>query len=298
LTENETVSWKMYQEQIPETQKMLTFVLQKIQEQADSDTKMLLFYQLVNGLLHCPTGQTEGINSVVYAMLENTYKTSDFKTDLEHYLALKKNDAFVTTILSIGGENSQNVHLISFYRDQLKDELGLNAAIDSYHERMGIFGQDPFSGNQWNVVQVFYDLVSPARLIDWAMSKTETDQDRQDDFDLRQLSYKNLSAEEKTKEILRLRTKTKLNRQNRNFTIGNIAAYLYGENLISDNEQDKRWKNYFTADPINDDFALLTRKGAEAILIHTGFLMDDTPQIYNQNNNNNNNFDNKDVITD
>jgi hypothetical protein len=286
----------MYQEQIPETQKMLTFVLQKIQKQVNPDSKMLLFYQLVNGLLHCPTGQTEGINSVVYALLESRYKVNDFKADLERYIALKKNDAFGMSIISKGGNNSQNVHLISFYRDQLKDELGLSPAISSYQERIGICGQDPFLGNKWNVVQVFYDLVSPACLISWVMSKTETHQDRQDDFDLRQLRHKNLSAEEHEKEILKLRVKTSLNHQNRNFTIGKISEYLYGNGLISDHENDERWKLYFTADPLFDDFALLTCNGAKQILIHMGFLINEAERIHNTNNNNN--FDNRNVITD
>ncbi|MDP1975794.1 MAG: hypothetical protein Q8K37_07485, partial [Alphaproteobacteria bacterium] len=180
LKGNEVEAWKMYKSQIPETQKALTFIMERINHTIDPDAKMLLFNLLVNGLLHCPTGQSEGINAVAYALLENGYQTNNFKDNLKRLLAVKKNGHFTTAILTKAANNSQNVHLISSYRDQLKDELGLNAAITSYQERMGTMGQDPFAGNKWNAAQTFYGLVSPDRLIDWVMQASETIQDAQD----------------------------------------------------------------------------------------------------------------------
>ncbi|MDP3533420.1 MAG: leucine-rich repeat domain-containing protein, partial [Alphaproteobacteria bacterium] len=278
LIGNDVKPWKMYEAQIPETQKALTFIMDRINHTIDPDAKMLLFNLLVNGLLHCPTGQAEGINAVAYAISENGYQTNNFKDNLKHFLAVKKNAHFTTAILAKAAENSQNVHLISSYRDQLKDELGLNAAIASYQERMGATGQDPFAGNKWNVVEVFYGLVSPDRLIDWVMQSSETNQDAQDLREELGIGGKDLSPADREKEILRLRTKTRQNRQFRPFTTGSIVEYLYLQGLISDDENDTKWQKYFTADPLDTDGApaVLTRDGEKAILIHEGFLIDDS----------------------
>lgn len=269
-------AWNMYEALIPETQKALTFIMERIKNTIDPDAKMLLFNLLVNGLLHCPTGQSEGINSVAYALLEGGYQTNNFKDNLKRFLAIKKNVNFTTAILAKAAENSQNVHLISKYRDELKEELGLTSAIASYQERMGVLGQDPFAGNKWNVVQVFYDLVSSNRLIDWIMQLSESKQDRKDDLTLRKIGSQNLSPEIRERETNRLRYKTRENKQFRPFTTGAIAEYLYSQKLISDKENDDRWKKYFTADPVIDDFAVLTRDDAKEILIHEGFLIDDS----------------------
>jgi hypothetical protein len=275
LEGNDIKPWKMYEAQIPEAQKALTFIMERIRDTIDPDAKMLLFNLLVNGLLHCPTGQTEGINSVAYALSEGGYQTNNFKDNLKRFLAVKKNANFTTAILAKGADNSQNVHLISEYRDELKEDLGLNAAISSYHERMGILGQDPFSGNKWNVVQVFYDIASPNRLIDWVMQSAETKKDREDEKNLRDIAGQKLSPTEHSKAVNPLRTQIHQNHQFRPFTTGSIAEYLYTQKLITDDESDESWKKYFTADPLMDDFAILTRDGAKAILIHEGFLIEE-----------------------
>ncbi|MDP3533508.1 MAG: leucine-rich repeat domain-containing protein [Alphaproteobacteria bacterium] len=290
LEGNDVQPWKMYEAQIPETQKALTFIMERIRDVNDSDAKMLLFNLLVNGLLHCPTGQSEGINAVAYALSEGDYQTNNFKDNLKRLLAVKKNANFTTAILAKGADNSQNVHLISKYRDKLKEDLGLNAAISSYQERMGIMGQDPFNENKWNVVKVFYDIATPNRLIDWVMQSAETKKDREDEKNLRDIAGQKLSPTEHSKAVNPLRTQTRQNKQFRPFTTGSIAEYLHSQGLITDDENDHRWQHYFTADPVMDDFAILTRDGAKAILIHEGFLIEDpkNKQI----------ISNKDIITD
>lgn len=263
-------SWKMYKDQIPETQEALTFIMERIKNTTDPDAKMLLFNLLVNGLLHCPTGQAEGINAVAYALSDDGYQTNNFKDNLRRFLAIKKNASFTTAILAKAAENSQNVHLISTYRDQLKEDLGLTSAIASYQERMGAMGQDPFAGNKWNVVQVFYDLINPNRLIDWVMQASQTKNDLKN-------SELYLRTDVNTSTREQLKAKIEQNKQFHPFTVSNITTYLHNNGLLS-NKDD--WKKYFTADPVeffdskNDaSIAVLTRKGAKAILIHEGFLI-------------------------
>jgi Leucine-rich repeat (LRR) protein len=272
LEEKDISGWKMYASQIPETQNALTYIMGLTLDTDDPDTKMLLFNQLVNGLLHCPTGQAEGINSVVYALAEGVYYNNNFKNNLKRLLAIKKNAHFTYAILAKGAENSQNVHLISKYRDQLKEDLGLTSAIASYKEKIGSMGQDPFVNNKWNVVHVFYDLVSPHRLIQWVMEKSETIQD-QKNFRKQFKQDKNLSPAEKKIALQQIKQHIKENIQSRPFTTGDILAYLQDEKRT---EEKDWWQKYFTEDPYEpDSFAILTRDGTKAILIHEGFLIED-----------------------
>ncbi|MCA0369938.1 MAG: leucine-rich repeat domain-containing protein [Proteobacteria bacterium] len=180
LADGDVPGWKMYADQIPETKKALTYILDKIVGTQDHDLQAIWYTQLVIGLLHCPTGQAEGITAVAYGMLEGAARGSSFKSTMENILALKKNTAFTQAILSKTGGNTQNNHFISTYREKLKEELGLSAAIASFDERVGTMGADPFQGNRWNAARVYYDLVTPQRLHSWVAAHTQTEGDRWD----------------------------------------------------------------------------------------------------------------------
>jgi hypothetical protein len=54
--------------------------------------------------------------------------------------------------------------------------LGLSNVLE-YRERMGTFGTDPFNGNENNVLQVFYELVTPGRMASWLSEKIQTRKD-------------------------------------------------------------------------------------------------------------------------
>ena len=136
-----------------------------------------LFLLLVNGLLHCPTGQKEGIDTVILALLENkTERAVNFEAVIDRTIAIKKSAFFKTAILTKGADNTQNVHLISTYEQRLKEELGLSNVLD-YREKMGIMGGDPFNNNPFNALQIFYDLVTPNRLVDWVLEKVPSSEE-------------------------------------------------------------------------------------------------------------------------
>ncbi|MDP1974598.1 MAG: hypothetical protein Q8K37_01360, partial [Alphaproteobacteria bacterium] len=131
--------------------------------------------------------------------------------------------------------------------------------------------QDPFAGNEWNVVQVFYDLVSPNRLIQWIMEASETKDDIKDGEQYR-------STPTNAPMRAQLKVKIEQNKKFRPFTVSELSAYLFNERLLS----GANWSQYFTADPTeffdseNDaNISVLTRDGAKAILIHEGFLIED-----------------------
>lgn len=133
-----------------------------------------LFYMLTNGLFHCPTGQVEGISAIIYSLLSTGAEQTDLERRLERMLALQKIKWFPRAVLTEGGpDNTQNVHLISYYRQLLREQMKLASAVQSYEERMGVLRHDPFSGNMWNVVKTFYDIVTPDRMAGWILARTE-----------------------------------------------------------------------------------------------------------------------------
>jgi Leucine-rich repeat (LRR) protein len=298
--------WMMHDNQIPETQNAMSYILGEIYEEKDSDTKMSLFNQLANGLLHCPSGQAEGLCSVSYALAQKAYKNNYFKSDVYQLIAIKKNEALTSAVLQKTGKHPQNVHILSFYRDELKDELGLTSAIASFQEREGSVIMDPFSSNKWNVYKLFYDFVTPTKIIDWVMEKTETKEDKRNEKKLSNyFSSKNTSSHSE-KEKNDLKNLIKQKRIQRPFTTGNIAAYLFDEKLISADEDDIRWKKYFDKSPIMSESSILTRDGVKEILIYMGFLIDDskkeepntTMNSKSEESDNYETYTNYDIITD
>ncbi|MDP3533514.1 MAG: leucine-rich repeat domain-containing protein [Alphaproteobacteria bacterium] len=280
---------QMYPEQISDTQKSLTFNFKSILNEEDLDVKALQFITLVGGLLHCATGQSEGNNAVNYAA-QGQYYTNDFKYNLKRFLAAKKNEYFTTTVLQKGFNNNQNVHLISKYRDALKPILGLSTAITSFYERIGPNQQDVFYGNKWNVLQTFYDLVTPDLMINWVFEAAETQEDQRD---YNKQFKRDVPKEEKEEYLQNVKKKIKKNKMLRPFITGEICAYLINEKLMIGK---KNWEKYFTENPCKiGNHATLTREGAKAILIHEAFIIEDPEDdemiiddnIINENYNNN-----------
>lgn len=194
LQQGETGGWQMYDEQRPAMKKALTYIINRLNEIPDADQRAIVFQQLVDGMLHCPTGQKEGIDTVVKALLEGqTARSTNLPAQIQDLIAMKKNSAFKTAVLTKAAENTQNVHLISHYEDQLKNELGLTNVL-GYTERMGTFGQDPFNNNSANVIKTYYDLVTPQRLTDWIMEKTPSKEDRLQRQKLQELEKKQSEA--------------------------------------------------------------------------------------------------------
>jgi Leucine-rich repeat (LRR) protein len=190
LEADESSGWQMYESKKAATKKALTFILQRLTNTDDPDTRASYFVQLTDGILHCPTGQSEGIDTVAITLLEGTMeRSSNLPTIADNLIALRKNAFFKTAILSQAAENAQNVHLIASYRDKAKDELGLSNVLD-YKEKIGVIGIDPFNDNVNNVLKVYYDLVTPESLVSWLLEKTQSKEDLQHQEELRKAQEK------------------------------------------------------------------------------------------------------------
>lgn len=245
LSEGESKGWQMHEESKPALKKALSYILNQLASLTDPEQRSSLFYQFVQGMLHCPTGQKEGIETVVNALLEGKTERSerDLKTLVEKAIAAKKNAFFKTAILTKASANVQNVHLISTYQERLRDELGLSNLL-AFKEQIGAMGRDPFSNNENNVLQVFYNLVTPQRLVDWIMERTPSEEDLKLRRDVGQ--FKPINA--------------------------GVVGIIFRDEIEND---EHGWKHFFTADPfdVTAPPAALTREGAMRVLQKLGYVI-------------------------
>ena len=150
--------WRMNEGSVEPTKNMLEALLRKMVEKAErqeaEDVKACLFV-MIEGMRHCPDGQTEGLRAA-YRMLGGI-DTGSFEHFVEQQIARLKSHIFDVTVMP--GEGTQNVHVLTHWRYELRDELGLEG---EFVPRMGTMGQDMFGGNPGNALEAFYQKFTPS----------------------------------------------------------------------------------------------------------------------------------------
>ena len=150
--------WEMYEELVETTKDMLEAIFLKMAEKVDSriedeinDVKSYLSV-ISEGVKYCPDGQISRF-SMIYSAL---YSRSEFVNSIEDFvkqrIAFLKNYIFGMTVTP--GTDTQNVHVLNYWKHELREELGLNAL----ESKLGLLlGQDyMFGGNPGNVLDAFY----------------------------------------------------------------------------------------------------------------------------------------------
>lgn len=174
INPDESYGWQMEESNRPYLKRALTFIMETLNKITDTTQKAILFTQFTYGMLHCPSGQKEGIDTVILSLLEGNLRGVDLKSKIENLIAIKKNIDFQKAILSKGGASEQNVHLITTYGERLGEELGLSSMLGQYQETLGIMGIDPFRGCETSVLKSYYDWFTPQCIINLIQDKTQT----------------------------------------------------------------------------------------------------------------------------
>ena len=176
LIPGEALGWQMHAASVPEMKQVLIYILTSLRDLPDPAQRSMMFSVLVNGLLHCPTGQREGMDTVVLA-LQGKVTGGDglLEETVKQLIARRKNSVFDEKMLPAG--NSQNVHIRSFYKNELRKVLGLFTALLSFEERIGIMGNDPFKRNSAEALKTFYSVFTPEMLVKLFLESTENEDD-------------------------------------------------------------------------------------------------------------------------
>jgi len=252
LEEGENKIWMMYDEQKPALRKSLNYIMSEL---ANMESPVGPFIQLVHGLYHCPTGQKEAVDATVQAIMGYPVRAS-LDALVEQMVAVNKHKAFRTAMGEMIGNNTQNVHLISTYERQLKEELGLSNVID-FEERMGVLGHDPFQSNKANVAKIYFEKVTPKTLTRWVLDMVST----LDDLKIIDEGY-TLRGKKREEN----KRKQAENKRRRPIHPGMVMNY-WNERGV-DLSKHEEW---FTG-PIDEIETTLTEEGARQLMIDLGYI--------------------------
>lgn len=115
---------------------------------------------MCEGIAHCPDRQIAELK-FCYNVLKGEAKTDeDLDTMMENLIAVQKENIFDSIVTPKAA--SQNVHVLNFWKNKLKDKLGFNFEFKS---RLGTLGQDQFFGEPGNVLDAFYNEFTPEKVI-------------------------------------------------------------------------------------------------------------------------------------
>ncbi len=291
--------WKMYDEQKFALKNVLAFIFKNVTEATDKGVASMLFMQLTNGLLHCPTGQKEGVDAVILALTskeESIKEVKSFEERVKSRIATLKNDLWRTAVTP--GNNNQNVHVLSFYANKTQDDLNLYTSLVKYDEKIFKHGvpNDPFQGSVGNVLQKYFEAVTPDSLAKDLISRIEN----WDDYDrlanqlhliqekIRKARSAPTTTDSKALEVL-LKELADLNEKVKQVAeflrphkVSDILMYVLEKNILLTGEDGAviGWEAYFDKDPEDytmgkakkDTFPSLTLNGAKRILLHMKIL--------------------------
>jgi hypothetical protein len=263
LAPEEDQGWQMYEGSIPELKKNLSFIIARmIDEKLDVDTRHVLMAMLTNALFHCPTGQKEGIETMLIALVTGVTQEALFDK-IFLILAREKNMLFKVAIMP--GDDGQNVHMISTYFDKLKDTLGLTAYFSAFKEKIGIMGNDPFGGSLGNALEAFYTKFNPDYLIKVIMDNIEN----KEEYTLR--------VNDEGEDLMNAKECLIESKKQRSIITDNFVGYLTKEKILPTKLKDGKpylegWEAYFKHDPMGEVYPEVKPEGIQMILIKMGVL--------------------------
>lgn len=140
--------------------------LDKISDQAMRNSALA---QVIKGMLHCPTGQAEGNNSVLNALVYGKILAAGaFEEKVGAVLHQAINAAFLNTF-GLDGE----VHEKSRERMVLHPHIGLSQIVQGFKERISQVADQEIPG----ILEDFYARFTPEFLTEYVLNHMETHED-------------------------------------------------------------------------------------------------------------------------
>ncbi|MBX9696476.1 MAG: hypothetical protein K2X53_00150, partial [Alphaproteobacteria bacterium] len=170
LAEGEESGWLMHDENKPAFINALKHLILALERTDDPATRFNNLGIILKGLLYCPTGQVEGINSAVNTLIRGQDQLAG---SFEEKVAKIVHDALYTAFLNAFGEGS-GVHQLSRARTVLYPHIGLSQAVEGFVERISRVHDEEIP----DILQTFYRFFTPQFLSRYVLNHMETAEDR------------------------------------------------------------------------------------------------------------------------
>jgi hypothetical protein len=144
--------WRMLQKYVSMTKNYLGFILSYLEEKVSSQRMDLVSFSvsdIVEGIRYCPDRQICELKRAYCAILNDN--ESDLDQIIYQNIAKLKEQIFNLAITP--SISPQNVHVLSYWKYELRDKLGFDF---DFQTDIGTMGQDPFGGCRGNALQAFF----------------------------------------------------------------------------------------------------------------------------------------------
>ncbi|MBY0281908.1 MAG: hypothetical protein K2W94_07080 [Alphaproteobacteria bacterium] len=132
---------------------------------------------LIQGLVHCPAGQKEGIDTVIKIVIYGVNSVStNLPEQIKILMAVQGKEDLLERIVR-QPEHSENNHISAFYKQRLPEALGIFSSSGTFEERLPV-RTDNFEGNVNLVLAMFFMFVTPQTLQHILFNAVENEADK------------------------------------------------------------------------------------------------------------------------
>jgi|GEM_PF-6863100 len=171
--------WQMYPEQAVPLKNALAYIFTTLTTLPNRDQAASLFSLFITGLFYCPTGQKEGIDTVILALSGKEGVSSSLDQKILARVAFLKNDVWKKAILP--GDHPQNVHVLGAYADKTRNILNISSSLKGFQDKIGLQPhEEAFKKGVPEVVYFYLKAFTPPFLIRDLKDRISTWQDEQD----------------------------------------------------------------------------------------------------------------------
>ncbi|MGN6671251.1 MAG: hypothetical protein ACTHJ4_06925, partial [Candidatus Nucleicultricaceae bacterium] len=174
LEEGERAGWQIDEDQKPGVINALKHIVFALENIEDPATRFNNLGIVLNGLLYCPTGQVEGINSATNALIKGENKVASITDAFEEKMASIVHEAVNVAYWKAFGESGY-VHSLSRVRPLLQGHIGLFQAVEGFKERISPLDEQEIP----DALMQFYNHFTKDHLISYVLSHMETNEDRE-----------------------------------------------------------------------------------------------------------------------
>ncbi len=243
LAEDETSGWQMYDDNKPDMINSFKHIIHAIKSEITIDPagSIARLGVVLNGILNCPTGQAEAIQSAVNALVHGrNVISSDAKELVGKYIIAAAVEKSFNNAFHQGG----GVHGLASARTALAEELGIHHAINGFKERISAVDDNEIPG----LYAHFYENFTPAFIVSEARRNIQTPAEYQ-------TILKTVTVQEKEKG--------RHIKMEKPLSVGNIIEWL------SNHGKAEMLHNPFG---ISEDYSAITDLGLINVFIEMGFL--------------------------